>query len=132
MRRWPPTRTARLRPTNGAKRLSAAGSMRRGEVWRVSFDGSSGGEVRKTRPAVIVSNDAANRHANRVQVVPLSSKVEKLYPCEAKVTVAGQESKAMADQIITVTKERLSERIGALAPNDMRGVDFALRIQLGL
>ena len=81
-------------------------SMRRGEVWWVSFAGSSGGEVRKTRPAVIVSNDVANLHANRVQVVPVSSKTEKCFPCDAKVLVAGQESKAMADQLTTIAKEK--------------------------
>jgi mRNA interferase MazF len=106
--------------------------MRRGEVWWVSFAGSSGGEVRKTRPAVIVGNDAANQHANRVQVVPLSSKTGKLYPCEAMVRVDGRESKAMADQLMTVSKERLTGRLGMLSPQEMRGVDMALRIQLGL
>lgn len=106
--------------------------MRRGEVWWVSFTASTGGEVRKTRPAVIVSNDAANQHANRVQIVPLSSKAEKLYPCEARVLVAGQVSKAMADQIMTVAKERLTERMGSIDQDDLRGVDMAIRIQLGL
>lgn len=106
--------------------------MRRGEVWWVSFAGSSGGEVRKTRPAIIVSNDAANQHANRVQVVPLSSKTNKLYPCEATVSVEGKESKAMADKIITVSKERLTELLGLLSSDDMRTVDMRVRIQLGL
>jgi mRNA interferase MazF len=106
--------------------------VRRGEVWWVSFAGSSGGEVQKTRPAVIVSNDAANQYANRVQVVPLSSKTGKLYPCEAIVTVDGRESKAMADQIMTVSRERLTGRLGMLSPHEMHGVDVAMRIQLGL
>jgi mRNA interferase MazF len=54
--------------------------MHRGEVWWVAFDRSSGGEVRKTRPAIIVSNDAANKALNLVQVVPLTRSVSRLYP----------------------------------------------------
>jgi mRNA interferase MazF len=88
--------------------------------------------VQKARPAVIVSNDAANQHANRAQVVPLSSKTDKLYPCEARVRIEGRESKAMADQITTVSKERLTSRMAVLSPVEMRGVEMALRIQLGL
>src|SRR5205807_1872660 len=102
--------------------------MWRGEVWWVSFAGTSGGEVRKTRPAVIVSNDTANQHANRIQVVPLSSSIGKLYPCEARVIVEGTESKAMADQITTASKVRLTARLGVLSPDDMRAVDMAMRI----
>ena len=61
--------------------------MNRGEVWWVNFDPAVGGEIRKHRPAVILSNDLANKHLNRVQVVPLTSQTGKLYPSEAAVTI---------------------------------------------
>ena len=104
--------------------------MKRSEVWWVNFDPSTGGEIRKKRPAVIVSNDASNKFLNRVQVIPLTSKTDRIYPSEAIVMFGGKESKAMADQLATVSKLRLFKRAGALAEEDMQKVTEAIKIQL--
>lgn len=106
--------------------------MKRGEVWWVDFEPAVGGEIKKQRPAVIVSNDAANKHLNRVQVIPLTSQVAKLYPSEALVTFSGKQSKAMADQLTTVSKLRLVNCGGELDSAEMRQVEQAIKIQLGL
>ncbi|MBK7217340.1 MAG: type II toxin-antitoxin system PemK/MazF family toxin [Candidatus Promineofilum sp.] len=106
--------------------------MRRGEVWWVNFDPSIGGEIRKRRPAVIVSNDASNANLNRLQVIPLTSNVERVYPSEALVTLNGRQGKAMADQLTTVSKALLGDKLGELAFDDRQRIEHSIRIQLGL
>ena len=106
--------------------------MKRGEVWWVCSDPSLGGEVRKKRPAVIVSNDASNKYLYRLQVVPLTRKVDRLYPSEAYVVLRGKQAKAMADQLTTVSKRRLINLADRLSLADMEKVERAVRVQLGL
>lgn len=106
--------------------------MKRGEVWWVEFDPALGSEIKKTRPAVIISNDAANRNLARVVVVPLTSNTGRAYPGEAVVNVAGQASKAMADQIMAADKARLKSQLGSLDKADVLAVEDAIKVHLGL
>jgi mRNA interferase MazF len=105
---------------------------RRGEVWLVAFDPSVGGEIQKTRPAVVISNDSANAALNRIQVVPISSQLDRLYPAEAYVSLDGNRRKVMADQITTASKRRLLRRLGTLGKEDIDAVGRVVRLQLGL
>ena len=106
----------------------------RGDVWWIDFSSSkpTSGEIKKMRPAIIVSNDASNKAMNRVQVIPLTSQTDKCYPCEAYVKVDGKKNKAMADQIMTVSKTRLIKRAGKIAIPDLTDVERAIKVQLDL
>ena len=106
--------------------------MLRGEIWWIDFDPPLGGEIQKTRPAVIVSNDASNRSLNRLQVLPITSKISRVYPCEAVIDVNGEARKAMADQIATVSKLRVKSRLGTVSHADMLAIERVIRLQLGL
>lgn len=115
--------------------------MLRGEIRLVDLDPARRGEADKRRPAVIVSNDGANTTAARlgrgvVTVVPVTSNVGRVYPFQVLLpaTESGLDldSKAQAEQIRSVSVERVTDKIGTVPPALMLDIDDALRIHLGL
>jgi mRNA interferase MazF len=105
---------------------------KRGEVWWVAFDPSVGGEIQKTRPALVISNNAANAALNRLIVVPITSQIAKVYPGQAIITLNGEQRKAMADQLTTSSKKRLRTKLGELSASDIAGVEDAILLHLGV
>ena len=106
--------------------------MKRGEVWWVEFDPAVGSEIKKTRPAVILSNDLANRQSSRVIVMPVTSNTGRLYPGEARVQIDGRSSKAMADQLMAADKLQLKSRLGAISKAELAEVEDAVAMHLGM
>jgi mRNA interferase MazF len=107
-------------------------SPKRGDVYWVNLDPVMGTEIRKTRPAIIVSNDSCNRYGTRVVILPVTSNTDSVYPGEALVEVKGKSGRALGDQIRSIDKTRLKARLGRLTTDEMSRVDEALAITLGL
>jgi mRNA interferase MazF len=115
--------------------------MRRGDIVAVSLDPVRGSEAAKTRPAIVVSNDAANATATRLgrgvmTVVPITSNVARIYPFQvllrADQTGLRQDSKAQAEQIRSVAVQRIGEQLGRLPTAVLAELDEALRVHLAL
>ena len=105
---------------------------RRGDVYWVFLDQAIGSELQKTRPAIIVSNNAANEISTRIIVAPITSAITRIYPFETPVTIQGRKGKALLDQIRSLDKRRLSNKIASLDDSTMEQVDIALKIALEL
>lgn len=105
---------------------------KRGDIWWINFDPSVGQEIRKKRPAVIISNNISNKLLKRYQVVPLSTNTGKLYPTEVKISFGKDGSKAMADQITTVSELRFLEKVGTISESEMQLIETIVKMQLDL
>jgi len=115
--------------------------MRRGEIVTVSLDPARGSEATKTRPGVVVSNDAANATASRLRrgvitVVPVTSNTARIYPFQvllpARQTGLPRDSKAQAEQVRSVAVERIGKQVGQLPASLITELDQALRVHLSL
>jgi mRNA interferase MazF len=106
--------------------------MKRGEVWWVDLDPTRGSEIRKTRPAVVLSVDALNRARRTVVVVPLSSSPTPRPPIVVPAPSAGPNSTAVCDQVRAVDKQRLTAQRGRLSIADLKAVEGGVRAILGL
>ncbi|MFH1573854.1 MAG: type II toxin-antitoxin system PemK/MazF family toxin [Acidobacteriota bacterium] len=104
---------------------------RRGEIFWVKLDPAQGTEIRKTRPAVVISNDSCNKYGARVVVLPVTSNVESLFPGEAKIEIRGRPARALGDQMRSLDRSRLGARIGILSPTELLAVEEAVLITLG-
>lgn len=105
---------------------------KRGDLYWVKLDPAIGSETQKTRPCLIISNNAQNKKSQRVIIAPVTSQVKTIYPFETKVVVNGKLGKAMLDQIRTVDKQRLGQRMCSLDAETMLAVDIAIKISLAL
>jgi mRNA interferase MazF len=106
--------------------------VHRGEIWWVSFDPTQGSEIRKTRPAVVVTADALNRARRTVVVVPLSTGPQPHPPLVVATPSAGVSSVAICDQLRAVDKRRLTRNEGRLSITDLRAIEDSLRRVLEL
>lgn len=105
---------------------------RRGDVFWVALDPALGTDIKKTRPAVVVSNDSCNRYGTRVVVLPVTSNVDSLYPGEALIRLKGRPARVLGDQIRSLDKARLCSRIGTLSAEELAAVEDAMLITLGI
>lgn len=112
-------------------------TIERGSVVTVSLDPTVGREIRKTRPGIVVSNDVACDHDAVVQIVPLTGLPDRdLRPYESRVdseeSGIDKPSRTVANQVRTVSKQRLGRVVGRISAREEAALDRALRIQLAL
>lgn len=115
--------------------------MLRGEIRLVDLDPARPGEASKRRPAVLVSNDGANTTAAQlgrgvITVVPVTTSVDRVYPFQVLLTATDtgidRDSKAQAEQVRSISVERVSQKVGTVPPALMLAIDDALRLHLAL
>ena len=110
--------------------------MKKGEIYWVNLDPTNGSEISKTRPAIIVSNDVNNVYSDTVTILPITSNTEKIYPYEVLLTKGEANlvnaSKAKANQIRTIDKQRIGKKIGKVSNSVIMEIENAILVHLAI
>ena len=111
--------------------------MKRGDIYFANLDPTQGSEIKKIRPVLVVSNDANNKAAHTVTVLPITSNAEKVFPFEVLLKASQsnlpKDSKILAQQIRTIDKSRLSVKcLGHLSSEVLKKVEQAMKLHLGM
>ncbi len=117
--------------------MAKVNSPVRGEIYLVNFDPTTGAEIKKTRPALVIQNDISNEHSPITIVAAITSKYdEKLYPTEVFIAKneAGltQDSVVLLNQIRSIDRQRLVKKLGKITESTLKKVDSSIKISLGL
>ena len=106
--------------------------MKRGEIYWCDFEPAIGNEIKKLRPAIIISNNLSNKYINVVQVIPLTSNTANIYPAECLIETKEKVGKALCSQITTLDKTRVKNLMGSIKQDEMDKLEKAIKLQLGL
>jgi len=104
----------------------------RGNIYWVNLDTAIGSEIKKMRPAIVISNNIQNRVSSRIIVIPLTSNINNIFPFEAKVLVKDKAAKALTDQIRIIDKSRIGDYISKLSKAEVNDIEKAIKITLSL
>ncbi|MCC8368600.1 MAG: type II toxin-antitoxin system PemK/MazF family toxin [Rickettsia endosymbiont of Oxypoda opaca] len=106
--------------------------INRGDIYWVTLDPTVGSEIKKTRPAMVISNDTQNKISSRIVVIPITSNTTNIFSFETKIKIDNKEAKALTDQIRTVDKIRVGNFIARLSRAEIIEIEKALKIALSL
>lgn len=111
--------------------------VKRGDVWLVNLDPTTGHEIKKSRPAVVIQNDIGNKYSQITIIAPVTSqKLENIYPFEVLLTKKNsgldKDSKVLLNQIRAIDKKRLLKKLGRVNDDVLNRIDEAIKISLGL
>ena len=105
---------------------------KRGEIYWVNLEPTKGGEVKKTRPSLVISNDIGNEVSSVIIIAPITSQIKNIYPFEVEITVDGKPAKIMLNQSRAIDKSRLGRKINSVDNDTIKAVEEALKIVFGL